>query len=180
MIRRPPISTRTYTPFPYTTLFRSARALLPLRSLHHLVPEHRRQPDRRRAERLDIIEPPDHAFEVAAVEKALGGRVIAGRQPVAFEPTLVVRGIALLEPVGQQEVDDLVLGPPLAIVVGGKGGGRGARHAQRGDGCEKAHPGTPAPQCCAMKSSWVGGRDAAPATIVSMSPTKPDSSSRLR
>src|SRR3546814_20539310 len=27
MIRRPPRSTRTYTPFPYTTLFRSGRAL---------------------------------------------------------------------------------------------------------------------------------------------------------
>src|SRR3546814_18321379 len=30
MIRRPPISTRTDTPFPYTTLFRSADGFLPL------------------------------------------------------------------------------------------------------------------------------------------------------
>src|SRR3546814_7643399 len=28
MLRRPPISTRTYTPFPYTTLFRSSAGLL--------------------------------------------------------------------------------------------------------------------------------------------------------
>src|SRR3546814_4349712 len=54
-----------------------AGALLPLRPLHHLVLEHRRQPDRGRAERLDIVEPPGHAFQVAAVEKTLGGRVIA-------------------------------------------------------------------------------------------------------
>src|SRR5690606_19048241 len=95
-----------------------------------------------------------HTLKVAAVEKALGGRVVAGREAVAFQPAPVVAGIAILEPVGQQEIDDLVLGPPLAIILGGRGGGRGARHAQRGDRCKKAHAGTPAAQCCAMKSSW--------------------------
>src|SRR3546814_19905508 len=75
-----------------------ARALLPLRSLHHLVPEHRRQPDRRRAARLDIIAPPAYAFEVAAVETPLCGRVIAGRQQVDFDPTTYVRGNPITEP----------------------------------------------------------------------------------
>src|SRR3546814_8399899 len=34
MIRRPPSSTRTYTLFPYTTLFRSLRSLDPCRPAH--------------------------------------------------------------------------------------------------------------------------------------------------
>src|SRR3546814_8674455 len=37
MIRRPPRSTRTDTLFPYTTLFRSARASFRLWSAHHLA-----------------------------------------------------------------------------------------------------------------------------------------------
>src|SRR3546814_17580869 len=35
MIRRPPISTLTYTPFPYTTLFRSAAGEQPDQPLRH-------------------------------------------------------------------------------------------------------------------------------------------------
>src|SRR3546814_20990494 len=72
-----------------------ARALLPHRSLHHLVPEHRRQPDRRRAERLYIIAPPDHAYEVADAAKALVAWVLAGGQPVPFETPLYARGLAI-------------------------------------------------------------------------------------
>ena len=45
-----------------------ARAFLPRRALHRLVLEDRRQPDRRRAEPLDIVEPLGQALEVAAVE----------------------------------------------------------------------------------------------------------------
>src|SRR3546814_4606487 len=44
MIRRPPRSTRTDTLFPYTTLFRSPRSLLPLR----VSPARLRRPRRRR------------------------------------------------------------------------------------------------------------------------------------
>src|SRR5690606_3625276 len=111
--------------------------------------------------------------------KALAGRVVTGRQPVTLESAPVVRRVAIFKPVWQQEIDDFVFRPPLAIIFCRRGGGRGARHAQRHERCKKAHAGTPAAQCCAMKSSCVGRRDAVPATIVSISPKKPDSSSRL-
>src|SRR3546814_16067618 len=70
----------------------------------------------------------------------------------ALQPALVVAGIAIFEAVGQQEIDDLVLGRALPVI----GGRRGAREGQRDDGCEQAPAGTPAAQGCAMKSSWVG------------------------
>src|SRR3546814_16009601 len=38
MIRRPPRSTRTDTPFPYTTLFRSTTDLTPLQAMYAAAP----------------------------------------------------------------------------------------------------------------------------------------------
>src|SRR3546814_17689832 len=82
----------------------------------------------------------------------------------------------IFEAVGQQEIDDLVLGRALPVI----GGGRGAGEGQRDDGCEQAHAGTPAAQCCAMKSSWVGSCAAVRATIVSLSAKKPVRSEERR
>src|SRR3546814_10057627 len=50
MVRRPPRSTRTDTPFPYTTLFRSVRALITI--LRH----EERHAAARRLERSGIVE----------------------------------------------------------------------------------------------------------------------------
>ena len=86
-----------------------AGAFLARRALHRLVLEHRRQPDGGRAEALDVIEALGQPLEVAAVIEALVRRVEAGGQPVAGQPAAIVRRIAILEPVGQQEIDDLVL-----------------------------------------------------------------------
>ena len=60
-----------------------AGAFVPLAALHRLVLEHRRQPDRGRAETLDVIEPLDQALEVAAVVEALrvGSKPVASRSP---------------------------------------------------------------------------------------------------
>src|SRR3546814_4001115 len=81
MIRRPPRSTRTDTLFPYTTLFRS-----------------------------DIVEPADQPAQVASLIKALVRRVEAMIETGSLDPAAVIGGIAILEPVGQEEIDDLVLG----------------------------------------------------------------------
>src|SRR3546814_9899985 len=56
MIRRPPRSTRTYTLFPYTTLFRSDRMTRPMRVARHAARDehqcqrHQSRRDRRRLE----------------------------------------------------------------------------------------------------------------------------------
>src|SRR3546814_20389068 len=58
MIRRPPISTRTYTLFPYTTLFRSADPHLEAlrdRAMRHGGPSSRSQGDAPRSEYLDPL-----------------------------------------------------------------------------------------------------------------------------
>src|SRR3546814_8908689 len=52
MIRRPPRSTRTDTPFPYTTLFRSLERFLHLVLPHICQPRARRRHDRIRSEGL--------------------------------------------------------------------------------------------------------------------------------
>src|SRR5207248_10041743 len=109
-----------------------AGALLPRRPLHDLVLEHRRDPDGGGAEALDVIEALHHALEVAAVIEARARRVVAGVEPIARKPAAVVRRIAILEPVGQQEIDDLVLGQPGAIAVRGRGRRKQREGGQRG------------------------------------------------
>lgn len=49
-----------------------ARTFLALGTLHRLVAEDGADPDGGRAQPLNIVEPPGEAFEVAAMEKALG------------------------------------------------------------------------------------------------------------
>src|SRR3546814_16001881 len=48
------------------------------------------------------------------IETAVG-RVVTGRQPIARKPAAIVRGIAVGEAIGKDEIDHLVLRQPLAI-----------------------------------------------------------------
>src|SRR3546814_17567898 len=76
MIRRPPISTRTYTLFPYTTLFRSAAALHGLRR-HGGLPVPRacglgafgawHQPRRGQRHRREQIRSEEHTSELQSL-----------------------------------------------------------------------------------------------------------------
>src|SRR3546814_3817830 len=76
MLRRPPISTRTDTLFPYTTLFRSLhRGVTALDPRH--VDEARRAPDQRAARECQL----GHALPAAFVDRA---RAI-GHALAAFE-----------------------------------------------------------------------------------------------
>ncbi|OMG61403.1 hypothetical protein IL54_4830 [Sphingobium sp. ba1] len=72
------------------------------------------------------------------MEKTLGRGVIAMGQPVAAKVALVIARIAIVEAVGQDEIDDLILRQARAKICGswrgggcGQGGG-GQRH-QRGE-----------------------------------------------
>ncbi len=90
-------------------------------SLHRAVLEARGEPDRGRAEAVDVVELFAEPGQVAAVVEALVGRVVAGRECVAGEPALVVRRVAVLEAVGHDEVEGLVTAG-LAHGVGDEGG----------------------------------------------------------
>ena len=72
------------------------------------VLEARREPDRGRAEALDVVDPLQQAGEVAAVVHALVRRVQAGDRRIGgVDPALVVVRAAVLEPVGHHEVEVL-------------------------------------------------------------------------
>ena len=45
----------------------------------------------------------------------LAGRVEAGSEPVARQAAAIVARIGIVEPVGQQEIGDLVLRQPVAV-----------------------------------------------------------------
>jgi hypothetical protein len=105
--------------------------------LHRLVLEAGREPDRRGAEVLDVVEPLPEAGEVAAVVEALVRRVEPRHHPVGPEPARVVRRIAVLEAVRHDEVELLVGDRRAQRVarVAGKvvlGGQRSNRRCQRG------------------------------------------------
>ena len=100
------------------------------RALHRLVLEDRPEPDRGRAEILDIVEPLGQALQVAAVIEALGGRIdsrSSADRPAS--PAAIVARVAILEPVGQDEIDHLVLRRARAV-VGGRYGGRAGQREQ--------------------------------------------------
>ncbi len=116
-------------------------------ALHGAVLEAGRHPDRCRTETLEILELLDDPCEVAAVVEALVRRVIAGRQPVPREPPVVVRRVAVGEPVRHDEVEPLLrqVVPQAAAgelaVLGGHAGllvrrsyGRLVRHRIPGEG----------------------------------------------
>src|SRR3546814_13484923 len=93
MIRRPPRSTRTYTLFPYTTLFRSAlaprlpRVRRPQNHLsHHLAPlEHRKAlaPVGEVEHRMDMR--PDATLGGKRVDRRNILRAAFGKAPAIFE-----------------------------------------------------------------------------------------------
>src|SRR3546814_8686364 len=98
MIRRPPRSTRTDTLFPYTTLFRSCRVLIPA-GQHEPAPDSRSRvavPDARRAVRLHFVlagardlAPGRGCLRVRACGRGQGaaGRVAADRRmSTHFQP----------------------------------------------------------------------------------------------
>src|SRR3546814_11191111 len=70
MDRQPPRSTRTYTPFPYTTLFRSRRRW----------PCDRRRTARRRCRQLLVADPRQRRYPRSAAEPAEIDRVRCGHQ----------------------------------------------------------------------------------------------------
>jgi hypothetical protein len=108
-----------------------ARALGPRRALHRLVDEDRRDPDGGRPEPLDIVEAAGDALEVAAVVEAFRGRVEAGVEPVALDPAAIVARVGIVEAVGEEEVDHLILRQAGADVSQRNGGGRtSCRHEQ--------------------------------------------------
>jgi len=112
-------------------------AFLTRRALDRLVLENRGQPDRGDAHVLDIVEPLDQPFQIAAVVVALVRRVETGFQPVALEAPKVVLLVTILEPVRKQEIDYLVLRQAGAVIlsagVSGQGGGeRRARQDKLG------------------------------------------------
>ena len=114
-----------------------ARGFVPRRALNGLVLEDRADPQRRDAEILEIAEPIGQPLEVAAVIEALVGRIVTGVQPIARQPAAIVRGIAILEAIGQQEIDHFVLRQAGAKPVRWRGSGR---RRQRGDqGCPDQH-----------------------------------------
>src|SRR5205823_9056714 len=94
-----------------------AGGLPPLRPLNGLVPEDRRHPDRARSKLLDVVEPRDQALEIPAVVEALVGGIEAGREAVAAEAAAIVGRISVLETIGQEEIDDLVLRHSIAKVL---------------------------------------------------------------
>ena len=65
--------------------------------------------DRGRAEPLNVIEPCGQAAQIATVIKTLVRGIEARNQPVTGEATQVIGGIAILEAIGQQEINDFVL-----------------------------------------------------------------------
>ena len=131
-----------------------ARGLAGRRTLHRLVLEDRPEPDRGRAEMLDIVEPLGQALQVAAVIEALGGRIIAGLEPIAGDAAAIVARVGILEPVGEHEIDHLVLRRTRAV-VGGRRYGCGAGQREQ-DGGGDAHAPSPASaaQCCATNAAW--------------------------
>ena len=115
------------------------RRLLSRRALHRLVREDRRQPDRRRAQAPDVVQPAGRALQVAAVIEAGARRIEAVDQRPPVRAAMVIGRVAVLEAVGQQEIDHLVL--RLALQVGRRRGeGRSGQGAQAQGGQQRASP----------------------------------------
>src|SRR5881296_4761275 len=94
MKRRPPISTRCCTLFPYTTLFRSLAGLFPFRRFRNATRAGhiwRRQADRERSEEhtSELQSHSNNSYAVFCLEKKIarrqrdGERVEREREPVA-------------------------------------------------------------------------------------------------
>ena len=84
-----------------------AGRLGPRLTLDGLVLERRCHPDRRRAEALDVVQALDQTLQVAAVVEGLIRRVVPVVAAGALDEAGVVRRVAVLEPVGHDEVEVL-------------------------------------------------------------------------
>lgn len=88
--------------------------------------------------------------------EALVRRIEAGDQRAALQAAAIIGGVAILEPVGQDEIDHLVLRQALAIILcGERGGGREEGEQQLLHGVTLW---AGAAQCAARKASCVGSR----------------------
>src|SRR3546814_2943360 len=106
MLRRPPRSTRTATPFPYTTLFRSSSAPLPRRHAHD---GERRKPgtfdkafdDQKLVGRMDCAAPCPHCVDDRNAER---GDIVAVAYPAGRPPCDVE---AKLQPRSEEHTSEL-------------------------------------------------------------------------
>src|SRR5712672_1896751 len=80
-----------------------ARGLVPPCPLDRLVLVDRPQPDRRRTQMLDVLEPCKQPAQIAAVIEPLGSGIESRTEPPPAQPSPIVAGIAVIEPVRQQE-----------------------------------------------------------------------------
>src|SRR3546814_16028693 len=110
MIRRPPRSTRTDTPFPYTTLFRSPVAQSAL--------QRQMQIKARAATAVEIAQQAQTAARAAAV-RDLTGPVRNGLGLGAPNPAVTVRTNAAADPTGMLTGDGADLPTPVANEHGG-------------------------------------------------------------
>jgi hypothetical protein len=85
-----------------------ARRLLARSTLHGFVFVDGTQPNRGCTERLDVVEALRETLQIATVIEALVARIKSGAQSVAAQTAEIVRRIAILEPIDEHEVDDLV------------------------------------------------------------------------
>ena len=93
-----------------------AGGLVARRSLHRSILEDWGEPYRGRAERLNVVQTRNEALQISAVIKAFGSRIESRDQPSALETAAIIGRIAILEPVGQEEINDFIGRRPLAII----------------------------------------------------------------
>jgi hypothetical protein len=101
-----------------------ASGFLLRRPLNRLVLHHRPDPDRTRAQRLDIIKLLRQALEIAAVVERLRRGIEPGLEPVSVEAAAIVGGTAVREAVGEHEVDHVLFRRAGQIIGRGLGQGR--------------------------------------------------------
>src|SRR5262249_14491329 len=84
-------------------------------ALHGLVFVDRAEPDGGGAELLNVVEPAQQTLQITAVIEAQVGGIEAALQAIRWQTATVIRQIAVVEAVRQQEVDDLILWQALTV-----------------------------------------------------------------
>ncbi|MNS96638.1 hypothetical protein D3C72_1309490 [compost metagenome] len=137
------------------------------RRLHRLVLEDGGQPDGGGAQALQIVQLLHHSGQIAAVVEFGARRIEAAGQSVRRIAAVVVGGVAVGEAVGQQEVDDLVLGRTLTHGLEGRGGGRlGRRLGRGGPGAQQTQAGGGGEQT--LPAAWRPGHGGPPCPVSPM------------
>jgi hypothetical protein len=93
-----------------------AGGLVARRALHRFILEDWGEPYRGRAKPLNVVQARNEALQIAAVIEAFGSRIESCDQPSALETAAVIGRIAILEPVGQEEINDFVGRRAFAII----------------------------------------------------------------